>query len=772
MIIIRYSPIREESDGNIQDGRLLQRCEGPFFCILPYAILTIKTLKNPAFYTLLYIQVRKSDDNSFLSPTFFVILQPNNKNILANMEQKNFKRTTVTAALPYANGGVHIGHLAGVYVPADIYVRYLRLKKQDVVFIGGSDEHGVPVTIRAKKEGITVQEVVDRYHNLIKKSFEDFGISFDIYSRTTSPTHNKFASDFFRTLYDKGVLEEKVEEQFCDEVTGEFLTDRNIVGTCPRCGAEGAYGDQCEKCGATLSPEELINPTNKNNPGHGLVKKPTKNWYLPLNKYQDWLKKWILEGHKEWRTNVYGQCKSWLDMDLQPRAMTRDLDWGIPVPVEGADGKVLYVWFDAPIGYISNTKELCDAHPEKWGTWQKWWQDPETRLVHFIGKDNIVFHCIIFPTMLKAHGNYILPDNVPANEFLNLEDDKISTSRNWAVWLHEYLVDLPGKQDVLRYVLTANAPETKDNNFTWKDFQERNNSELVAVYGNFVNRALQLTKKYWGGVVPACGELQEVDEKAIAEFKDVKEKVEQYLNVFKFREAQKEAMNLARIGNRYITECEPWKVWKTDPKRVETILNISLQLVANLAIAFEPFLPFSSEKLRKMINMPNFEWTQLGSTDLLKAGTQLGEPELLFEKIEDEVIERQLQKLADTKKANEEASYQAAPIKPEVSFDDFEKLDIRVGHILNCEKVKKSKKLLKFTIDDGSGVERTICSGIAAYYEPEQLIGKDVLFVANFAPRKMMGIESQGMILSAVNFDGSLNVTSLLGKVKPGSQVG
>ncbi len=677
MIIIRYSPIREESDGNVQDGRLLQRCEGPFFCILPYAILTIKTLKNPAFYTLLYIQVRKSDDNSFLSPTFFVILQPNNKNILANMEQKNFKRTTVTAALPYANGGVHIGHLAGVYVPADIYVRYLRLKKQDVVFIGGSDEHGVPVTIRAKKEGITVQEVVDRYHNLIKKSFEDFGISFDIYSRTTSPTHNKFASDFFRTLYDKGVLEEKVEEQFCDEVTGfgisfdiysrttspthnkfasdffrtlydkgvleekveeqfcdevtgEFLTDRNIVGTCPRCGAEGAYGDQCEKCGATLSPEELINPTNKNNPGHGLVKKPTKNWYLPLNKYQDWLKKWILEGHKEWRTNVYGQCKSWLDMDLQPRAMTRDLDWGIPVPVEGADGKVLYVWFDAPIGYISNTKELCDAHPEKWGTWQKWWQDPETRLVHFIGKDNIVFHCIIFPTMLKAHGDYILPDNVPANEFLNLEDDKISTSRNWAVWLHEYLVDLPGKQDVLRYVLTANAPETKDNNFTWKDFQERNNSELVAVYGNFVNRALQLTKKYWGGVVPACGELQEVDEKAIAEFKDVKEKVEQYLNVFKFREAQKEAMNLARIGNRYITECEPWKVWKTDPKRVETILNISLQLVANLAIAFEPFLPFSSEKLRKMINMPNFEWTQLGSTDLLKAGTQLGEPELLL----------------------------------------------------------------------------------------------------------------------------------------------
>ena len=688
------------------------------------------------------------------------------------MEQKNFKRTTVTAALPYANGGVHIGHLAGVYVPADIYVRYLRLKKQDVVFIGGSDEHGVPVTIRAKKEGITVQEVVDRYHNIIKKSFEEFGISFDIYSRTTSKIHHQFASDFFRTLYDKGVLEEKVEEQFCDEVTGEFLTDRNIVGTCPRCGAEGAYGDQCEKCGATLSPEELINPTNKNNPGHGLIKKPTKNWYLPLGKYQDWLKQWILEEHKEWRPDVYGQCRRWLDMDLQPRAMTRDLDWGIPVPVKGAEGKVLYVWFDAPIGYISNTKELCDAHPEKWGTWQKWWQDPETRLVHFIGKDNIVFHCIIFPTMLKAHGDYILPDNVPANEFLNLEDDKISTSRNWAVWLHEYLVDMPGKQDVLRYVLTANAPETKDNNFTWKDFQERNNSELVAIYGNFVNRALQLTKKYWNGVVPACGELQEVDKKAIAEFKDVKEKVEQFLDVFKFREAQKEAMNLARIGNKYITECEPWKVWKTDPKRVETILNISLQLVANLAIAFEPFLPFSSEKLRKMINMPNFEWSQLGSTDLLKAGDQLAEPELLFEKIDDETIEKQLQKLEDTKKANEEASYKAEPIKPEVSFEDFEKLDIRVGHILNCEKVKKSKKLLKFTIDDGSGVERTICSGIAAYYQPEQLIGKDVLFVANFAPRKMMGIESQGMILSAVNFDGSLNVTSLLGKVKPGSQVG
>ena len=688
------------------------------------------------------------------------------------MEENKFKRTTVTAALPYANGGVHIGHLAGVYVPADIYVRYLRLKKQEVMFIGGSDEHGVPVTIRARKEGITVQEVVDRYHNLIKKSFEDFGISFDIYSRTTSKIHHKFASDFFRTLYDKHELVEKTEEQFCDEVTGEFLTDRNIVGTCPRCGAEGAYGDQCEKCGATLSPEELINPTNKNNPGHGLVKKATKNWYLPLNKWQDWLKQWILEDHKEWRPNVYGQCKSWLDMDLQPRAMTRDLDWGIPVPVEGAEGKVLYVWFDAPIGYISNTKELCDAQPEKWGPWQKWWQDPSSRLIHFIGKDNIVFHCIVFPTMLKAHGDYILPDNVPSNEFLNLENDKISTSRNWAVWLHEYLVDFPGKQDVLRYVLTANAPETKDNNFTWKDFQDRNNNELVAVYGNFVNRALQLTKKYFNGVVPECGELQDVDLKAIEEFKDVKQKVEALLDTFKFRDAQKEAMNLARIGNKYITDCEPWHVAKTDMERVKTILYLSLQLVANLEIAFEPFLPFSSARLREMLNVTDTDWAQLGSTELLKPGHQLGTPALLFEKIEDEAIEAQLKKLEDTKKANEAANYVAAPVKENVDFDTFEKLDIRVGHIKDCQKVKKSKKLLQFTIDDGSGVDRTILSGIAAYYEPEQLIGKDVLFVANFAPRKMMGIESQGMILSAVNFDGTLNVTTVNGNVKPGSQVG
>ena len=687
------------------------------------------------------------------------------------MEEKKFKRTTVTAALPYANGGVHIGHLAGVYVPADIYVRYLRLKNREVAFICGSDEHGVPITIRAKKEGVTPQDVCDRYHKLIKDSFEEFGISFDIYSRTTSETHNKFASDFFRKLYDDGKLVEQESEQYYDEEAHQFLADRYIMGECPHCGNPNAYGDQCEKCGSDLSPMELKNPHSTISGSQPVIKR-TKNWYLPLNDYQEWLKQWILTDHKEWRPNVYGQCKSWLDMDLQPRAMTRDLDWGIPVPVQGAEGKVLYVWFDAPIGYISNTKELCEKDPEHFGTWQKWWQDPETRLVHFIGKDNIVFHCIIFPTMLKTHGNYILPDNVPANEFLNLEDNKISTSKNWAVWLHEYLRDFEGKQDVLRYVLTANAPETKDNNFTWKDFQERNNSELVAVYGNFVNRALQLTKKYWNGVVPACGELEEIDRQTIQEFKDVKEKVEAYLEIFKFREAQKEAMNLARIGNKYIAETEPWKLWKTDPKRVETILYISLQLVANLSIAFEPFLPFSSKKLREMINMTEYDWSELGSTDLLPAGKQLAEPELLFEKIEDEAIEAQLRKLEETKKANEAASYKAEPIKKDIPFEDFEKLDIRVGHIIKCEKVKKSKKLLQFTIDDGSGVERTILSGIAAYYEPEQLTGKDVLFVANFAPRKMMGIESQGMILSAVNFDGSLSVTTTMGEVKPGSQVG
>ena len=685
--------------------------------------------------------------------------------------EKQFKRTTVTSALPYANGPVHIGHLAGVYVPADIYVRYLRLKKQEVVFIGGSDEHGVPVTIRARKEGITTQEVVDRYHSLIKRSFEEFGISFDIYSRTTSRIHHQFASDFFRKLYDDGKLEEITEEQFCDEVTGEFLTDRNIVGTCPRCGAEGAYGDQCEKCGATLSPDELINPTNKNNPGHGLVKRPTKNWYLPLGQYQEWLRQWILEGHKEWRPNVYGQCKSWLDMDLQPRAMTRDLEWGIPVPVEGAEGKVLYVWFDAPIGYISNTKELCDAQPERWGSWQKWWQDPETRLIHFIGKDNIVFHCLIFPVMMKAHGDYIMPDNVPSNEFLNLEGDKISTSRNWAVWLHEYLQEFPGKQDVLRYVLTANAPETKDNDFTWKDFQARNHNELVAVYGNFVNRALQLTKKYYNGVVPACGELTDADRETLREFADVKQEVEQLLDVFKFRDAQKEAMNLARIGNKYLADSEPWKVVKSDPERVKTILYIALQLAANLSIAFEPFLPFSSAKLRQMLNMTEFDWDQLGSTDLLPAGHQLAEPELLFEKIEDDVIQAQVDKLLATKKANEAAEHKANPIKPTITFDEFEKLDIRVGTVLECTAVPKMKKLLQFKIADGLE-NRTIVSGIAQHYKPEELVGKQVLFIANLAPRQFKnGLVSEGMILSAENFDGSLAVTSLLREVAPGSEV-
>lgn len=680
------------------------------------------------------------------------------------MEQKNYKRTTVTAALPYANGGVHIGHLAGVYVPADIYVRYLRLKKRDVIFIGGSDEHGVPITIRARKEGVTPQNIVDRYHTMIKKSFEDFGISFDIYSRTTSETHQQLASDFFRKLYTDGKLIEKSSMQYYDEEAKTFLADRYIIGECPRCHHEGAYGDQCEHCGSELDPTELINPKSTIS-GSEPVMKETRNWYLPLNEYQEWLKRWILDGHKEWRSNVYGQCKSWLDMDLQPRAMTRDLNWGIPVPVAGAEGKVLYVWFDAPIGYISNTKELL---PD---TWEKWWKDPETRLVHFIGKDNIVFHCIVFPVMLKAHSDYILPDNVPANEFLNLENDKISTSRNWAVWLHEYLIDLPGKQDVLRYVLTANAPETKDNNFTWKDFQERNNNELVAVYGNFVNRALQLTKKYFDGIVPACGPLTDIDRQTIEEFKNVKQDVESLLDAFKFRDAQKEAMNLARIGNRYITECEPWKVWKTDPERVKTILYISLQLTANLAIAFEPFLPFSSEKLRQMLNIEYFDWNQLGTTDILKAGHRLADPELLFEKIEDEVIEKQLQKLEDTKRANAATAYKSKPIKQTIDFSDFEKLDIRVGHIKHCERVKKANKLLKFTIDDGSGTDRIIISGIAKYYEPADLIGKDVCFIANLAPRKLMGIESQGMILSAEDFDGTLSVTRIDREVKPGSQI-
>lgn len=678
--------------------------------------------------------------------------------------EKKFKRTTVTSALPYANGPVHIGHLAGVYVPSDIYVRYLRLKKEDVLFIGGSDEHGVPITIRAKKEGITPQDVVDRYHTLIKDSFKEFGISFDVYSRTTSETHRRTASDFFRKLYEKGEFVEKTSMQYYDEEAQTFLADRYITGECPHCHAEGAYGDQCEKCGTSLSPTDLINPKSAIS-GSAPVMRETKHWYLPLDKHEEWLSKWILEDHKEWRNNVYGQCKSWLDMGLQPRAVSRDLDWGIPVPVEGAEGKVLYVWFDAPIGYISNTRELL---PD---TWEKWWKDPETRLVHFIGKDNIVFHCIVFPAMLKAEGSFILPDNVPSNEFLNLEGDKISTSRNWAVWLHEYLRDFPGKQDVLRYVLTANAPETKDNDFTWKDFQARNNNELVAVYGNFVNRALQLTQKYYDGVVPVCGELTDYDRETLNEFKDVKQKVEELLDVFKFRDAQKEAMNLARIGNKYIADCEPWKVVKTDPERVKTIIYISLQLTANLAIAFEPFLPFSSEKLRRMLNMESFEWTQLGSTDLLKAGHQLAKPELLFEKIEDEVIEAQVQKLLDTKKANEEASYKANPIRENIAFEDFQKLDIRVGTVLECTKVPKADKLLCFKIADGLE-NRTIVSGIAKYYNPEDLVGKQVCFIANLAPRKLKGIESQGMILSAVNFDESLSVVTVDREVKPGSEVG
>jgi methionyl-tRNA synthetase len=627
----------------------------------------------------------------------------------------------------------------------------------------------VPVTQRARKEGITPQQVVDRYHKMIKDSFEEFGISFDVYSRTTSKTHHQFASDFFRKLYDDGKLIEKTTKQFYDETTGTFKTDRDIVGECPHCHAE-ANGDQCEKCGRDLDPTELINPRSKES-GAQLVLKDTTNWFLPLNDYEGWLKEWILEGHKEWRSNVYGQCKSWLDMELQPRAMTRDLDWGIPVPVEGAEGKVLYVWFDAPIGYISNTKELCESNPERWGTWQRWWQDEETRLVHFIGKDNIVFHCIIFPVMMKAHGGYIMPDNVPANEFLNLEGDKISTSRNWAVWLHEYLVDFPGKQDVLRYALTASAPETKDNDFTWAEFQARNNNELVAVYGNFVNRALQLTQKYYEGVVPACGELTDFDRETIAEFKDVKQKVESLLDNFKFRDAQKEAMNLARIGNKYLADSEPWKVIKTDPERVKTIICISLQLTANLAIAFEPFLPFSSKKLYQMLSVEPLGWDNLGSTELLKAGHQLAKPELLFEKIEDEAIQAQMDRLERIKKENEAANFKAEPVKKEVTYDDFEKLDIRVGTVLSCEKVKKSNKLLKFEIADGLE-NRTILSGIAQYYKPEELVGKQVCFIANFPPRKMMGYESQGMILSAVNFDGSLSVVTTLREVKPGSQVG
>lgn len=685
------------------------------------------------------------------------------------MDKKDFKRTLVTAALPYANGPVHIGHLAGVYVPADIYVRYKRLQGENVLFVGGSDEHGVPVTIRARKEGCSVQDIVDRYHNLIKTSFERFGISFDVYSRTTSKIHHQFASDFFKYLNDHGKFIQQESEQFYDEATQEFLTDRNIKGECPVCHAADANGDQCEKCGSTLSPDELINPVNAIN-GNPLVKRKTTHWYLPLNEYQPWLEEWILKEHKEWRPNVYGQCKSWLDADLRPRAVTRDLNWGIPVPVEGAEGKVLYVWFDAPIGYISNTKELCDAHPE-YGNWETWWKDDSTRLIHFIGKDNIVFHCIVFPTMLKAHGGYILPDNVPSNEFLNLEGEKISTSRNWAIWLNEYLDEFPGKQDVLRYVLTANAPETKDNDFTWRDYQACNNNELVAIFGNFVNRAVVLTHKYFDGVIPAAGELTDYDRATIAEVKGVKETLSNNIEQFHFREALKDAMNLARIGNKYLADTEPWKLAKTDMKRVETIMNVSLQICANLAIAFEPFLPFTAEKLRTMLGMAEVDWNKLGQLDILADGAKIEKPVLLFEKIEDSVIQAQLDKLARIKQENIIANFKPEPVAKECTFDDFMKLDIRVGKVLECSKVKKADKLLQFKIDDGMG-GRTIVSGIAKFYEPADLIGKEVCFIANFPPRKLKGIESQGMILSAEDADGRLVVIGPQGEVKPGVKVG
>ena len=685
------------------------------------------------------------------------------------MDKKDFKRTLVTAALPYANGPVHIGHLAGVYVPADIYVRYKRLQGENVLFVGGSDEHGVPVTIRARKEGCSVQDIVDRYHNLIKTSFERFGISFDVYSRTTSKIHHQFASDFFKYLNDHGKFIQQESEQFYDEATQEFLTDRNIKGECPVCHAADANGDQCEKCGSTLSPDELINPVNAIN-GNPLVKRKTTHWYLPLNEYQPWLEEWILKEHKEWRPNVYGQCKSWLDADLRPRAVTRDLNWGIPVPVEGAEGKVLYVWFDAPIGYISNTKELCDAHPE-YGNWETWWKDDSTRLIHFIGKDNIVFHCIVFPTMLKAHGGYILPDNVPSNEFLNLEGEKISTSRNWAIWLNEYLDEFPGKQDVLRYVLTANAPETKDNDFTWRDYQACNNNELVAIFGNFVNRAVVLTHKYFDGVIPAAGELTDYDRATIAEFKGVKETLSNNIEQFHFREALKDAMNLARIGNKYLADTEPWKLAKTDMKRVETIMNVSLQICANLAIAFEPFLPFTAEKLRAMLGMAEVDWNKLGQLDILADGAKIEKPVLLFEKIEDSVIQAQLDKLARIKQENIIANFKPEPVAKECTFDDFMKLDVRVGKVLECSKVKKADKLLQFKIDDGMG-GRTIVSGIAKFYEPADLIGKEVCFIANFPPRKLKGIESQGMILSAEDADGRLVVIGPQGEVKPGVKVG
>ena len=678
---------------------------------------------------------------------------------------KEFKRYLITSALPYANGPVHIGHLAGVYIPSDIYTRYLRLRGRDVISVCGSDEHGVPITIKARKEGVSPQVIVDRYHTLIKESFRRLGISFDIYSRTSSPTHYKTASEFFRKLYDEGKFIERTSMQYYDEEAQTFLADRYIVGTCPRCGNERAYGDQCEQCGSTLSPDELINPHSAVS-GSIPVKRETKHWYLPLDKYEDFLRKWILEGHKEWKSNVYGQCKSWLDLGLQPRAVSRDLDWGIPVPVEGAEGKVLYVWFDAPIGYISATKDLT---PD----WEKYWKSEDTRLVHFIGKDNIVFHCIVFPSMLKAHGGYILPDNVPANEFLNLEGDKISTSRNWAVWLHEYLDDFPGKEDVLRYVLCANAPETKDNDFTWRDFQARNNNELVAILGNFVNRALVLTKKYYGGRVPACGEMNDYDRATVAELQGIRSELESSIENFRFREALRNAMNFARIGNKYLADTEPWKVVKTDPERVNTILNIALQITANVAVAIEPFMPFSSEKILRMLNIGRPSWDALGSMSVIPAGHEIGEPELLFEKIEDEAIERQLAKLEASKAANAaaEAAQHVAEQKAEVSFDDFDKMDIRISTIIAAEKVAKTKKLLKLTVDTGID-RRTIVSGIAEYFKPEELVGRQVPVLVNLAPRELKGIRSEGMILMAEDALRGLVMMQTDGKVTNGSQVG
>lgn len=683
------------------------------------------------------------------------------------MSKEGFKRTLVTTALPYANGPVHIGHLAGVYVPADIYVRYLRQRGEEVFFVGGSDEHGVPITIKAMKEGVTPQDIVDRYHTLIKSSFEEFGISFDVYSRTSSKIHRETASDFFRKLNEQGKFIEQETEQYYDEEVGQFLADRYIIGTCPICGNENAYGDQCEKCGSSLNATDLINPKSAIS-GSPLVMRKTKHWYLPLGAYEEWLRAWILEGHKEWRPNVYGQCKSWLDMGLQPRAVTRDLDWGIPVPAEGAEGKVLYVWFDAPIGYISNTRE---ALPE---TWETWWKDEETRLIHFIGKDNIVFHCIVFPAMLHAEGDYILPDNVPSNEFLNLEGDKISTSRNWAVWLHEYLEDFPDKQDVLRYVLTANAPETKDNDFTWGDFQARNNNELVAVLGNFINRALVLTHKYFEGRVPAIAGLEGEDQATLDEIAIIRNDVQRLLDDFHIRDAQRRAMDLARLGNKYLADTEPWKLAKSDMERVGTILNIALQISANLSLLMEPFLPFSMAKLRKMLQLEGeVAWECIGASNLLATGHQIEQPVLLFEKMEDDVIQSQLDRLEAIKKVNAEAALKAAkpmPIGKEIAFEDFEKLDLRVATVKACAKVPKTDKLLQFTLDDGLG-ERTIISGLAKHYDPENLVGKQVIFVANLAPRKMRGIESQGMILSVEEGDGSLSVLTTSKQVKPGSKV-